>query len=33
VGSFEVWENIDLFTDKKPTNTFLLKVSYRFGLR
>jgi hypothetical protein len=34
VGSFEVWENIDhLFTDKKPTNTFLLKVSCRFGLR
>ena len=34
VGSFDVWENMDfLFTDKKPTNTFLLKFSYRFGLR
>ena len=33
-GSFEVWNNIDnLFTDKKPTNTFLVKLSYRFGLR
>ena len=33
-GSFEVWDNLDqLFTDKKATNTFLLKFSYRFGLR
>ncbi len=33
-GSFEVWENLDqLFTGKKATNTFLLKFSYRFGLR
>ncbi|MGM0475516.1 MAG: DUF5916 domain-containing protein, partial [Bacteroidota bacterium] len=33
-GSFEVWNNVDnLFTDKKPTNTFLVKLSYRFGLR
>ena len=34
VGSFKVWDNLDdLFTDRKPTNTFLLKFSYRFGLR
>jgi hypothetical protein len=33
-GTFDVWENLDyLFTDQKPTNTFLLKFSYRFGLR
>ena len=33
-GSFEVWDNLtNMFTDKKPTNTFLLKFSYRFGLR
>ncbi len=33
-GAFEVWENVDrLFTEKRPTDTFLLKFSYRFGLR
>ncbi|HER10068.1 MAG TPA: hydrolase [Bacteroides sp.] len=33
-GSFQLRENVDkLFTDKKPTDTFLLKFSYRFGLR
>jgi len=33
-GVFEVWDNMGmLFSDKKATNTFLLKVSYRFGLR
>ena len=31
---FEVWDNLDnMFTDKKATNTFLLKFSYKFGLR
>jgi hypothetical protein len=34
VGTFDLWENLDyLFTDKKATNTFLVKFSYRFGLR
>jgi hypothetical protein len=34
VGAFELWENLDyLFTDQKATNTFLVKFSYRFGLR
>ena len=34
VGTFELWENLDyLFTDQKATNTFLVKFSYRFGLR
>jgi len=33
-GSFEVWDNLNsLYTDKKSTNTFLVKFSYRFGLR
>ncbi len=33
-GSFKVWDNMDgLFTGKKPTDTFLVKFSYRFGLR
>lgn len=33
-GTFDLWENLDyLFTDKKATNTFLIKFSYRFGLR
>jgi hypothetical protein len=33
-GSFMLWNNMDgLFTDKKPTDTFLVKISYRFGLR
>ena len=33
-GSFEVWDNMDnLFTDKKATNIFLIKFSYRIGLR
>ena len=33
-GEFEVWDNLnDLFTDKKANNTFLVKLSYRFGLR
>lgn len=33
-GSFEVWDNLgNLFTENKPTNTFLVKFSYRFGLR
>ncbi|MDF1573395.1 MAG: DUF5916 domain-containing protein [Bacteroidales bacterium] len=33
-GAFEVMDNVDkLFTDKRANNTFLLKVSYRFGLR
>lgn len=34
VGSFGIRENMDrMFTDHKADNTFLLKVSYRFGLR
>jgi hypothetical protein len=34
IGTFDLWENLDyLFTDKKATNTFLVKFSYRFGLR
>ena len=33
-GTFEVWDNMqNLFTDKKANNTFLVKFSYRFGLR
>ncbi|MEN8227668.1 MAG: DUF5916 domain-containing protein [Bacteroidota bacterium] len=33
-GSFEVWDNMDnMFTDKKATNIFLIKFSYRIGLR
>jgi len=33
-GEFEVWDNLhDLFTDKKANNIFLVKISYRFGLR
>jgi hypothetical protein len=32
--SFRVGENLDnLYTDRKATNTFLVKFSYRFGLR
>jgi len=34
LGTFDLWENLDyLFTDQKATNTFLVKFSYRFGLR
>jgi len=34
LGKFELWDDVgNLFTDKKPTNTFLLKFSYRIGLR
>ena len=33
-GEFEVWNNMhDLFTDRKANNIFLVKLSYRFGLR
>jgi hypothetical protein len=33
-GGFEVWNNVNnLFTDKKPYDVFLIKFSYRFGLR
>ena len=33
-GMFEVGDNLNnLFSDKKATNTFLVKFSYRFGLR
>ena len=33
-GSFNAWDNMNLmFTEGKPNNTFLLKLSYRFGLR
>lgn len=33
-GNFALWENLNsLYTDKKATNTFLVKLSYRFGLR
>jgi hypothetical protein len=33
-GAFNVMDNVDqLFTDKKASNTILLKVSYRIGLR
>ncbi|MCF8378121.1 MAG: carbohydrate binding family 9 domain-containing protein [Bacteroidales bacterium] len=33
-GVFDVWDNMDnLFTANKPNNTFLIKFSYRFGLR
>ncbi len=33
-GEFEVMNKLsDLFTDKKANNVFLVKVSYRFGLR
>jgi hypothetical protein len=33
-GRFELWDNMyNLYTDKKATNTFLVKFSYRFGLR
>ena len=33
-GTFEVWDNLhNLFTDKRANNTFLVKFSYRFGLR
>jgi hypothetical protein len=33
-GTFEVWDNLNnMFTEKKATNTFLVKFSYRFGLR
>jgi len=34
VGAFAVWNNItNLFTAEKPYNVFLVKFSYRFGLR
>ena len=33
-GNFKIRENLnDLFTDKKANNIFLIKFSYRFGLR
>ncbi|MFC2089581.1 DUF5916 domain-containing protein [Bacteroidota bacterium] len=33
-GRFTVWDNMEnLFTDKKASDTFLLKITYRFGLR
>jgi len=33
-GTFDLWENMNLlYTDGKPTNNFMLKFSYRFGLR
>jgi hypothetical protein len=33
-SEFEVWDNLhDLFTNKKANNVFLVKLSYRFGLR
>jgi hypothetical protein len=33
-GTYDLGENLDyLFTDKKANNTFLIKFSYRFGLR
>ncbi len=33
-GNSGVWDNMNnMFTDGKPTNTFLIKFSYRFGLR
>ena len=33
-GDFEVWDNLNnMFTEKKATNIFLVKFSYRFGLR
>ncbi len=33
-GGFGVWDNMnDMFTDKKPTNTFLVKLSYRINVR
>jgi hypothetical protein len=33
-GSFDAWENMDLmFSEGSPTNVFLVKFSYRFGLR
>jgi len=33
-GSFDIGDNLnDLFTANKPTNVFLAKFSYRFGLR
>ena len=33
-GSFNAWENMNLmFTESSPTNVFLVKFSYRFGLR
>ena len=33
-GRFDAWENMDLmFTEGNPTNVFLVKFSYRFGLR
>jgi hypothetical protein len=33
-GRFEVWDNVDqLFSSEQPNNTFLLKISYRIGMR
>ena len=33
-GEFDAWENLNLmFTEGSPTNVFLVKLSYRFGLR
>jgi hypothetical protein len=33
-GGFAVWDNVNnLFTDKKPYDVFLIRFSYRFGLR
>ena len=33
-GTFDAWENMNImFTEGKPNNNFMLKISYRFGLR
>ena len=33
-GRFELWNNMDnLFTEKKANNIFLIKFSYRIGIR
>jgi hypothetical protein len=33
-GEYQMWNNLDeLFTNKKANDVFLLKISYRFGLR
>jgi hypothetical protein len=33
-GDFELWDSLDnMFTEQKATNIFLVKFSYRFGLR
>ena len=33
-GTFDAWENMNImFTEGKPNNNFMIKFSYRFGLR